>query len=300
MGYDLKGKTCLITGGCGGIGFETARELSRAGATTVLVCRDKARGEAARSAIAGAGGGRVEGRAVAAEVDPRAKPGAPAAVEMLACDLASQKQIRALAEEFKRRFGALHVLVNNAAAVPARRTMTEDGLEMQFAVNHLAYFLLTGLLLDVLKASAPARIVNVSSGLHRRAHLDFGGLQAEKGYKGMAHYSLTKLLNIHFTYELARRLEGTGVTANTLSPGFTASGLGRNFGPVSRFVMKRFGRTADKGADTVVYLAASPEVEGVTGAYFNKRNVERTSPESYDAAAAARLWALSEDLTRPR
>jgi NAD(P)-dependent dehydrogenase (short-subunit alcohol dehydrogenase family) len=279
MGYDLKGKTCLITGGCGGIGFETARELSRAGATTVLVCRDKARGEAARSAIAGAGGGRVE---------------------TLACDLASQKKIRALAKEFKRRFGALHVLVNNAAAVPARRTLTEDGLEMQFAVNHLAYFLLTGLLLDVLKASAPARIVNVSSGLHRRAHLDFGGLQAEKGYKGMAHYSLTKLLNIHFTYELARRLEGTGVTANTLSPGFTASGLGRNFGPVSRFVMKRFGRTADKGADTVVYLAASPEVEGVTGAYFNKRNAERTSPESYDAAAAARLWALSEDLTRPR
>lgn len=279
MEYDLSGKTCLITGGCGGIGFETARALARAGATTVLVCRDNERGEAARTALADARGGRVE---------------------MLACDLASQKQIRSLAGEFKNRFGALHVLVNNAAVVPARRTLTEDGLEMQFAVNHLAYFLLTGLLLDALKASAPARIVNVSSGLHRRARLDFGGLQAENGYKGMAHYSLTKLLDVLFTYELARRLESTGVTANALSPGFTATGLGRSFGPVSRFVMSRFGGTADKGADTVVYLAASPEVEGVTGAYFNRRKAERTSPESYDAAAAARLWSLSEDLTRPR
>jgi len=278
MEYDLTGKTCLITGGCGGIGFETACTLSRAGATMVLVCRNSARGEAARTAIASASGGRVE---------------------TLACDLASQTQIRALAGEFNRRFGELHILVNNAAVVPGRRTLTEDGIEMQFAVNHLAYFLLTGLLLDILKSSAPARIVNVSSGLHRRAHLDFGGLQAEKGYKGMTHYGLTKLLNILFTYELARRLEGSGVTANALSPGFTATGLGRNFGPVSRFVMKRFAATADKGADTVVYLAASPEVQGVTGAYFNRRKSERTSPESYDAAAAARLWTLSEDLTRP-
>ena len=279
MKYDLKNKICLITGGCGGIGFETARVLSQAGAVTVLVCRDRARGEAARSALAGAGGGSVE---------------------TLACDLASQAQIRALAAEFKSRYGALHVLVNNAAVVPARRTLTEDGIEMQFAVNHLAYFLLTGLLLDNLKASAPARIVNVSSGLHRRAHLDFGSLQAEKGYKGMAHYSRTKLLNILFTTELARRLEGTGVTANTLSPGFTATGLGRSFGPFSRFVMKRFAMTVDRGADTVAYLAASPEVEGVTGAYFNKRKSEPTSPESRDAASAARLWALSEALTHSR
>jgi NAD(P)-dependent dehydrogenase (short-subunit alcohol dehydrogenase family) len=279
MSSDIKGKTVLITGGCSGIGFQTALELSRAGATTIIVCRTRARGEAARETIAAAGGGPVEA---------------------LACDLSSQRQIRALAEEFRRRHKSLHVLVNDAATVPARRTLTEDGFEMQFAVNHLAYFLLTELLLDVLKASAPSRIVNVSSGLHRRAHLDFVGLQAEKGYKGMAHYSLTKLLNVHFTYELARKLQGTGVTVNTLSPGFTSTGLGRSFGAFSRFVMKRFAMSVEKGADTVVYLAASPEVEGVSGKYFNKRKPERTSAESYDTAASARLWALSEELTRPR
>jgi len=280
MPYDMKGKIVLITGGCGGIGFQTALELSRAGATTVVVCREPAQCEVARESFAAEGGGE--------------------STEALACDLASQRQIRALADAFKSRHDRLHVLINAAATVPARRTLTEDGLEMQFAVNHLAYFLLTTLLLDVLKASAPARIVNVSSGLHRRATLDFEALQAEKGYKPMAQYGLTKLLNIHFTFELARRLEGTGVTANTLSPGFTATELGRSFGPFSRFIMRKYGRSVAQGAETVVYLSASPEVEGMSGKYFSKRRPERAAAGTADAAASARLWALSEELTRPR
>ena len=279
MPYDLKGKTVLITGGGGGIGFQAALEMSRAGATTVVVCRDAAQGEVAREAISAEGGETIEA---------------------LACDLASPRQIRALADAFKSRHDRLHVLINDAATVPSRRTLTEDGIETQFAVNHLAYVLLTSLLLDVLKASAPARIVNVSSGLHRRARLDFDALQAEKGYKPMAQYGLTKLLNVHFTYELARRLEGTGVTATTLSPGFTATGLGRGFGPFSRFIMRTYGKSAAHGADTVVYLAASPEVDGVSGKYFSKRKPEQTAPGTYDAAVSARLWALSEELTRPR
>ena len=279
MPYDMKGKTVLITGACGGIGFQTALELSRAGATTVVVCRGSAQCEVAREAIEAEGG---------------------ESIEALGCDLSSPRQVRALAEAFKSRHDRLHVLVNDAATVPSSRTLTEDGLEMQFAVNHLAYFLLTNLLLDVLKASAPARIINVSSGLHRRARLDFDALQAEKGYKPMAQYGLTKLLNVHFTYELARRLEGTGVTANTLSPGFTATGLGRGFGPFYRFIMRKYGKSVAQGADTVVYLAAAPEVEGMTGTYFSKRKPERTAPGTHDPAASARLWALSEELTRLR
>jgi NAD(P)-dependent dehydrogenase (short-subunit alcohol dehydrogenase family) len=279
MAYDLTGKTVLVTGACGGIGYQTALELSQAGATTVLVCRDQARGEAARAAIAVAARCRVEA---------------------LACDLASQKQVRGLAEEFKRRSRRLHVLINNAAVVPARRILTEDGLEMQFAVNHLAYFLLTQLLLDVLKASAPSRIVNVSSGMARRARLDFGNLQAEKGYRRMEQYARTKLLNNYFTSELARRLAGTGVTVNAVFPGFTATGLGRNFGAFSRFMMKRFAAPISHGADGVVYLAASPEVEGVSGTYFQKRKPVPISAESYDADAAARLWSLSEEMTELR
>jgi retinol dehydrogenase-14 len=275
MLYDMKGKTVLVTGACGGIGFETALALSRAGATTVVICRGPAQCEVVREAVTSEGGESIVAQA---------------------CDLSSPRQIRALADSFKRSHPRLDVLVNNAATVPTNRTLTEDGLEMQFAVNHLAYFLLTDLLLDVLKASAPARIVNVSSGLHRRARLDFGALQAEKAYKPMAQYGLTKLLNIHFTYELARRLEGTGVTANTLSPGCTATGLGRGFGTFSRFVMRKYGMRPAKGADTVVYLAASPEVEGVSGKYFSKRKVEKTAAGTYDAAASARLWALSEGL----
>jgi NAD(P)-dependent dehydrogenase (short-subunit alcohol dehydrogenase family) len=214
------------------------------------------------------------------------------------CDLSSPKQIRSVAAEYKSRHGRLHVLVNNAAVVPAKRTLTEDGLEMQFTVNHLAYFLLTNLLLDTLIASAPSRIVNVTSGMHKIAALDFDNLQGEKTYKTMKHYSLTKLLNIFFTYELARRLEGTSVTVNCLAPGFTATGLGRDFSAFSQFVMKTMGKKKEEGARTVVYLASSPDVATVTGKYFEKGKESRSSEETHDLEIARRMWNLSEKMTR--
>jgi NAD(P)-dependent dehydrogenase (short-subunit alcohol dehydrogenase family) len=242
-----------------------------------MVCRSEERGHKAREEIVRASGNGN--------------------VELMLCDLASQKQIRSLAAEFRSRHNKLHVLVNNAAVVPARRELTAEGIEMQFAVNHLAYFLLTELLLDPLKAAAPARIVNVASGMHFRSALEFDNLQGERSYKPMKHYGLTKLLNVLFTYELARRLEGTGVTANCLSPGFTATALGREFSPFSRFVMRRMGHTAEDGARTLLFLAASPDVEGRTGKYYSKLSEVRSSKATYDLEAARQLWDLSAGMT---
>jgi retinol dehydrogenase-14 len=277
MNVDMSDKTILVTGAGAGIGSATAMELAKRGAFLILVCRTKERAEKARDEIVRGSGNRT--------------------IELMVCDLASQKQIRALAAEFKSRHDKLHVLINNAAVVPAIRTLTEDGIETQFAVNHLAYFLLTHLLLDPLKAGAPSRIVNVASGMHFRSRMDFDGLQAEKSYKAMKHYSLTKLLNILFTYELARRLEGTGVTANCLSPGFTATGLGRDFSPFSRFIMKTMARKKEKGARTVIYLAASPEVAAVSGKYFSNEKEVRSSKDTLDIEAARRLWEISAKMS---
>ena len=278
MSSDLAGKICLITGASSGIGFATALELAKMGATVALVCRDRERGEKAKAEIL--------------QVSENTN------AELMLCDLSSPKQIRSLAAEYKSRHGRLHVLVNDAAVVPAKRTLTEDGLEMQFTVNHLAYFLLTNLLLDTLIASAPSRIVNVTSGMHKTAALDFDNLQGKKTYKAMKHYSLTKLLNISFTYELARRLEGTSVTVNCLAPGFTATELGRDFSAFSRFVMKTMGKKKEEGARTVVYLASSPDVATVTGKYFEKGKESRSSEETYALEIARRLWDLSEKMTR--
>ncbi|MGB9006741.1 MAG: SDR family oxidoreductase [Candidatus Aminicenantales bacterium] len=272
----MKGRVCLITGASSGIGKVTAFELAKMGATAVLVCRNKERGEEARAEIIQASGN--------------------AAVELMLCDLASQRQVRSLASGFKGRYKKLHVLVNNAATVPQHRTITEDGLETQLAVNHLAPLLLTHLLLDVLRKSAPSRIINVSSGMHRTASLDFDDLQGEKSYRPMKMYAKTKLLNIYFTYELARRLEGTGVTVNCLGPGFTSTDLGRDFSPISRFVMKAFAHKKEIGAQTSVYLASSPEVERVTGKYFEKMKDTPTSPPTYDKDIARHVWEVSERL----
>jgi len=278
MSPDMKNKVCLITGASTGIGYVTALELARMGATVIMVNRDLKRGERARSSIL---------RTVE-----------KANVELMLCDLASQEQIRRLAGELSKRHSKLHVLVNNAAIVPSRRTLTEDGLETQFAVNHLAPFLLTNLLLDKLKAGAPSRVVTVSSGMHRTASLDFDNLQAEKKYRPMKHYALTKLLNIYFTFELAERLKGGGVTANCLAPGFTATNLGRDFSPFSRFVMKHFAKPKEKGAETVVLLASAHEVEGITGKYFDDKKEVETSTLTHDRDIARRLWELSMRLTR--
>jgi NAD(P)-dependent dehydrogenase (short-subunit alcohol dehydrogenase family) len=215
-------------------------------------------------------------------------------------DLSSQEQIRRLADDFKAAYPRLDVLINNAGVFRSERITTADGIEMTFAVNHLAYFLLTNLLLDVLKASAPSRIVNVSSGAQSNGTIDFDDLQGEKGYKGTKAYSQSKLANVLFTYELARRLEGTGVTANCLHPGAVRTNFGSGSSGVFGFMVRAlrpFIISPEKGAETSIYLASSPEVEGVSGRYFVKKAEARSSDVSYDERLARRLWKVSAELT---
>jgi NAD(P)-dependent dehydrogenase (short-subunit alcohol dehydrogenase family) len=215
-------------------------------------------------------------------------------------DLSSQTAIRSAGDEIRTRFPGVHVLINNAGVFTRRRGTTVDGLELQFAVNHLAYFLLTNLLLDCLKRGAPSRVINVSSGAHTGTAIDFDDLQGKHGYDGNEAYSRSKLANILFTYELARRLRGTGVTANCLHPGVIATKLLADYMgvPVAGGALARtFGAKPEKGAETIVYLASSPEVEGVTGKYFVNQRVVASSRASYDEAAARRLWEVSAQLT---
>lgn len=277
----MRGKVCLITGATSGIGQATAHALAQQGATVLLVARDPARGEATRAAIQAASGND--------------------AVAVLLADLSSQASIRSLAAEVVARYPRLDVLVNNAGGLNGARTLTVDGLELTFAVNHLAYFLLTNLLLDTLKASAPSRIVNVTSEAQSNGRIHFDDLQGERGYSSMRAYSQSKLANILFTYELARRLAGTGVTANCVHPGVVRTGYGATGPAWMRGVIvaaRPFMRTPEKGAETVVYLASAPEVEGVTGKYFADKRERRSSAVSYDPAVAARLWQVSEQLTK--
>jgi NAD(P)-dependent dehydrogenase (short-subunit alcohol dehydrogenase family) len=283
-GVRMDGKIVMVTGATSGIGKITAEELARMGATVVAVGRDPKRSEEAIR-------------------DIKAKSGS-GDVHLLLGDFGSQRSIRKLAEDFKARWDRLHVLVNNAGLTAGRRSVTEDGLETTFAVNHLGYFLLTNLLLDVLKASAPARIVNVSSAAHKHGRMRFDDLQGEKGWGALRSYSDSKLANILFTYELARRLAGTGVTVNCLHPGvIPATSLGRDLPKalmkVAEVLVKVlfFGSSPEEGARTSIYLASSPDVAGVTGKYFIKSAEARSSKASHDAAAAARLWEVSEELT---
>jgi NAD(P)-dependent dehydrogenase (short-subunit alcohol dehydrogenase family) len=276
----MRGKVCLVTGATSGIGAVTARELAHRGATVVLVGRDPA-------------------RCSAAVADIRARTGNQD-VQSLLADLSSQKQVRQLAQQFREGYARLDVLVNNAGGIWMKRQETVDGLEMTFAVNHLAYFQLTLSLVDLLTASAPARIVNVSSRAHLRATLDFDDLMGKKRYSGWQTYCRTKLANLLFTYELARRLEGTGLTANALHPGWVATGFGGNngwLGRVWQFVARRFAIGPEEGAQTIVYLAASPEAAGVSGGYFVRERAIDSSPASHDEAAARRLWQTSLELT---
>ena len=277
----MQGKTCLVTGANAGIGKAAAMELARRGARVVLLCRSESRG-----------------RAALAEIERR---GGNDSLDLLVADLASQRQIRAVAEEYLQRFERLDVLVNNAAVLAWReRRVNEDGLEMTFAVNHLAPFLLTGLLLDRMRQCAPSRIVTVASGAHRRTEIDFDDLQNERDYSPFDAYSRSKLANVYFTYELARRLEGTGVTANCLHPGVVSTALFREMRPWQRVALwlgRPFLLKPERGADTAVYLAGASEVEGVTGRYFEKREEVSSSPVSYDTDIARRLWEVSETLT---
>jgi NAD(P)-dependent dehydrogenase (short-subunit alcohol dehydrogenase family) len=278
----LAGKVCLITGATSGIGAVTAEALARQGARVVLVGRSAEKCARTREQI-------------------QARTGNPD-VETLLADLSSQQQVRQLAQDFRDRHARLDVLVNNAGGLWMKRQETAEGLEMTFAVNHLAYFLLTNLLLDRLRASAPARIVNVASAAHRRAVLRFDDLMGQKSFNGWRAYKRSKLANLLFTYELARRLEGTGVTANALHPGWVATGFASHnngwFGGVFQVASRLFALRSEKGARTVIYLATAPEVANVSGQYFVKCRPVRSSRASRDSAAAERLWAVSEELTK--
>lgn len=272
----MKNKICMVTGANAGIGKATARGLAEKGATVIMVCRDRQRGETARQQIIEASGN--EG------------------VFLYVADLASQADIRGLVSSYKQDYDHLHVLINNASIVPRQRRVTEEGFEMQFAVNHLAYFLLTNLLLDELKASAPARIINVSSQVHAWADIDFDDLQRERSYRPADVYAETKLMNVLFTYELARRLPPDEVTVNCLHPGSPATKLNAAYG----------GREPEdtaseasltRAAQTSIYLASSPEVAGVTGKYFVNRKAEPSADHTYNEQLAEKLWQLSAQLT---
>ncbi len=278
----MKDKVYMVTGASSGIGMETSLGLAKMCATVVMVCRDQHRGEAARSEI-------IE------------KSGNPK-VALLLADLSSQAEIRRLAENFKARYSQLHVLINNAGVAPSKCSVTVDGIETTFAVNYLAPFLLTHLLLDVLQASAPARVINVAGDFHRKATIRFDDLMSEKDYNGIRANNQAKLALILFTYELARRLAGTGVTANCLHPGAVATDAplkDPNLAPFARFMyslVKLFFLSPEKGAETPIYLATSPAVEAVTGKYFIKKAAVKSSQESYNENIARRLWSASEEL----
>lgn len=278
MAAEMTGRVCVVTGANRGIGRATAEGLARLGATVILVCRNKENGETVSRDI-GAKYSLIP--------------------DVVTADLSSQASIRRAAAELQGRYPRLHVLINNAGVIPRRREVTVDGLEMQLAVNHLAYFLLTTLLLPQLKAGAPSRIINVSSGAHTHAGMDFDDLQAEQGYDPKQVYSRSKLANILFTYELARRLRGTGITANCLNPGVVATGMLADYMGVApgAGTASTFGAKPEEGAETSIYLASSAEVERVTGKYFERKQARRSSRESYDEAPARRLWELSERMT---
>jgi NAD(P)-dependent dehydrogenase (short-subunit alcohol dehydrogenase family) len=281
VGDSMRGKVCLITGATSGIGAETAKQLAQRGAIVIVV-------------------GRSENKCVSTVAQIKRRTG-NATVEYLLADLSSQQSIRGLAEQFKSKYGQLDVLVNNAGGIWMTRQESVDGIEMTLAVNHLGYFMLTHLLLDTLIGSAPARIVNVSSSFQWLSAMNFEDLQSRHGwYIGLNAYNQSKLANVLFTYELARRLQGSGVTANVLHPGAVRTNLfARNL--LFRRIINPFfyliAVSVKDGAQTSVYLASSPDVIGVTGKYFVWSRERSSAPASYDQAAQKRLWQMSAEMT---
>ena len=276
----MGGKTVLITGGTSGIGKAAAVALAAMDANVVVVGRNQERGGAA-----------VEEISARSQNEP---------VELLLADLSVQSEVRRLAQEFQERHDRIDVLVNNAGLVQSKRTETPDGIETTLAINHLAPFLLTNLLLERLEKSAPSRVITVSSEAQRWGTMDFEDLQSRRKYRGFPVYGMTKLANIMFTYELAERLNGTGVTATCLHPGSVGTNFGQNNkGPMALFfrTFKPFMRSSEKGADTLVWLASSPEVEGISGKYFFDRKEIEARKVAYDPTARRRLWEISEELT---
>ena len=284
---EIQGKTCIVTGSNSGIGKETALGLAKIGATVVMVVRNKERAEKAQKEIV--------------------KKSGNSSVDLMICDLSSMESIRQFSKEFKKKYKRLDVLVNNAGAVFNKREITPEGFERTFAVNYLGPFLLTHELLDILKSSAPSRIINVSSGLAKDGKVNLDDLQGENviGKKAYSHarspfYANTKLVLILYTYELARRLQGSGVTANVLLPGFTATNLGKNSGSLRSSILFKMVRpmqqSAKKGAETSIYLASSDEVKGVSGKCFEKKKETTNCMVSYDEDLNRLLWIKTEGL----
>ena len=277
---NLIGKLCLVTGGTSGIGLVTACELARLGADVVITARtqeklhrsiEKLRSESGSNKISG-----------------------------LVADLSAQDEVRSLAAQFLSRYERLDVLVNNAGAIYFRRYLSVDGIEMNFAGNHLAYFLLTNLLLEKMISSAPSRIINVSSSSHQGQVIDFDDLECQKNYQFMQAYGRSKLANILFTYELARRLEGRGVTANALHPGLVGTNIAGNNGWLLRFFLplwRIWATDPERGAETSIYLASSPVVEGVSGKYFYQKEAIPSSGYTHDLQVAEHLWDVSTAMT---
>jgi len=275
----MTGKICLVTGGNSGIGKATAIGLAKMGATVVIVSRSREKGEIAVNDIIG----KSENKNV----------------EMIQADMSSQDSIHQLADEFKAQHKKLHLLINNAGVYLTKRTTTPDGFESTFAVNHLGPFLLTSLLLDILKASAPSRIVNVTSDAHKGANIHFDDLQGEKRFSGWQAYGQSKLAMILYTHELAKKLEGTGVTVNSAHPGVVRTNFAKNNGGLVMLGFRFLGMffiSPDSAAKRILYVATSPDLDGVTGKYFAKMHEVKSSQGSYDDDSAKRLWQVSEQL----
>lgn len=275
----MKGKVCMITGANSGIGKATAIGLAKMGATIVMVCRDKERGERALQDIKKA---CINGN-----------------VDLMLADLSSQKAIHQFVKEFKEKYQFLHALINNAGVNLSKRILTEDGIETTLAVNYLAPFLLCNLLFDTLQASRPSRIINVASNVQSRS-IKFENLNGEKHYRQLHAYSQSKLAIVIFTYEFARRIEGKGVTVNCLHPGYVKTNMVRNFRKFVKYFFPFIGlfmKSPKSGAKTSIYLASSPDVEGVSGKYFIKRKEKKSTKASYDDELAKRLWDVSISLT---
>ena len=276
----MKGKIVLITGATSGIGKETALGLAKRGATVVLVGRSREKLDKVASSIMSATGSRT--------------------IDTMICDLTSMENVRKLASGFKQKYQRLDVLINNAGEIVNERRVTVDGFEYTLALDHLSHFLLTMLLLDLIKASAPARIINVSSSAHMLGRINFEDLMGEKKYKPMKAYGQAKLANLLFTYELARRLAVTGVTANAVHPSAVRTNFGKGMKGRWRIFLwlgSLLLIDAEKGAETSIFVASSPEVEGITGKYFVKKKERKSSKRSLDQTAARRLWEVSSKLT---
>ena len=273
-------KICLVTGGNSGIGKSVALGLAKMGATVVVVSRNKEKGQTAVTDIIEKSGNKN--------------------VELIQADMSSQHSIHQLVNEFRARHEMLHLLINNAGVYLTKRSETEDGLESTFAVNHLGPFLLTSLLVDILKASAPSRIVNVTSDAHKGARINFDDLQGEKKFSGWQAYGQSKLAMILYTHGLAKKLEGTGVTVNSAHPGVVRTNFAKNNGGLVMLGFRFLGMffiSPESAAKRILYVATSPDLEGVTGKYFTKMHEVKSSQESYDDDSARRLWQISEQLT---